>query len=62
MIVKVIERRMNNERSYIVEYDTGKTRRYNTINAAIAKFCSNKKPREYTYNNRTVKCFEWRGK
>ena len=59
MIVKVTERRMNNERSYIVEYDTGKTRRYNTINAAIAKFCSNKKPREYTYNNGKVNYFVW---
>ena len=59
MIVKVIERRINNERSYVVEYDTGKTRRYNTINAAIAKFCSDKKPRLYICTNGKEKYYEW---
>ena len=59
MIVKVTKRVVVNESTYIVEYDTGKCRRFYSITDAIIKFISNKAPTTTTCNNGKVKYYTW---
>lgn len=59
MIVKVSKRCTTNESHFIVEYDTGKCKKFNMITTPIIQFIADKKPETKKVNNGTVIFYIW---
>lgn len=59
MIVKVSKRCTLGESHYIVEYDTGKCKKFQTITNPIIQFISDKKPEIKKVNNGTAIYYIW---
>lgn len=59
MIKKVSRHLKNDESFYIVEYDSGKCRRFYVITDSIIKFISDITPSRRSYNNGKLVIYTW---
>ena len=59
MIVKVMRYNRPDETFYIVEYESGKCKRFREITTPIVKFTAGIAPTMRTYNNGTLKITTW---
>ena len=59
MIVKVMRYVKENETFYIVEYKSGKCKKFADITTPIVKFTAEIAPTARTYNNGKLKIYTW---
>lgn len=59
MIVKVMRYVKANESFYIVEYKSGKCKKFNDITTPIVKFTAEIAPTSRTYNNGKLVIYTW---